>query len=53
MLSEYFNLRYLFIPLSVQKIKVMYPGIGRPWAGFMRIRIFGLRNSDRQSVGLT
>ena len=48
LLAEYFDLRRLLIPLSVQRIKVVYPGPLRPWAGFMRIRIFGLRVAEIQ-----
>jgi hypothetical protein len=47
-MKEYFDITKLLIPLSVQKVKVVYPGIGRPWAGFMRIRIFGLRVAEIQ-----
>jgi hypothetical protein len=47
-LGAYFDIRTLFIPLSVERIKITYPGPLHPWAGFMRIRIFGLRIAEIQ-----
>ncbi len=47
-IKEHFNITKLLTPMSVERIKVIYPGLGHPWAGFMRIRIFGFRIAEIQ-----